>query len=87
MFLREGMNELGKYSMIASSINSTHKVQGSKQDRMGGDQCKIAFWRACYCETEYTWTVRTHPLLEGQAVFCPFTPNLIGDSTGTVWDA
>lgn len=81
------MNELGKYSMIASSINSTQKAQGQKEDRMGGDQCKIAFWRACYSEIEYTWTVRTHPLLVGQAGFCPFTPNLIGDSTGTIWDA
>lgn len=41
------MNELGKYSMIASSINSTDTVQGQKEDRMGGDQCKIALWKAC----------------------------------------
>lgn len=42
MLLRKEMNELRKYSMIAGSINSTLKVQGQKEDRMGGDRCKIA---------------------------------------------
>lgn len=39
------MHEITKYSMIADSIHSTHKVQGHKVKRMvemGGDWYKIA---------------------------------------------
>lgn len=73
------MNEVRKYSMIAGSINSTLKVQGQKEDRMGGDPARLL------CKELVTVgqsTVRTHPLLCGGW----FLPSYLKSNSGLHWD-